>query len=39
MQATWVFMQVWQEVINLADEHHGNSIFLINGSAANTTPA
>ena len=32
-------MQVWQEVINLADEYRGISIFSINKSAANPTPA
>ncbi len=35
----WVFMQVWQDVINWVEEYHGISIVSINRSAANTTPA
>jgi hypothetical protein len=32
-------MQVWQDVIKLADEFYGISIFSISRSAANPTPA
>ncbi len=38
-RTTWVFMQVWQDVINWAEEYHGINKISISSSAANTTPA